>query len=478
MEFVRTPESRFAALPDFEYSPHYREIRTDGDAPLRVHYLDEGPRDGRVLLCLHGEPTWSYLYRKTIPHFAAAGYRTIAPDLVGFGKSDKPVHPQSYSYERHVEWLAAFLDALEIDEYVLVAQDWGGLLGLRLVADRPQRFAALVLANTFLPTGDEPVSEGFLRWRAASQRLPEPFPAGYVLKRTCTPPIDDAVASAYDAPFPDERYCAGARVFPLLVPTTPDDRSAESNRAAWRVLETFAAPVLCAFSDGDPITRGGDHVFRERIPGARGIEPETIAGASHFLQEDKPAEFAGAIVRFLQSTIDRSRVRASVVLAEMGEGDFIWMLDGGRRHDGLRCAPLSAQDREIMGHVREMTAGLTREHVFGSWMIVHDGEVVGACGFHGPADAEGEVEIGYNVFELRQRRGYMSSAVAALVSTALAEPAIRKLVANTSVANVPSQRVLERNAFVRGETSETLDDGPVIRWTRDVQPLSRAGAIV
>jgi haloalkane dehalogenase len=183
----------------------------------------------------------------------------------------------------------------------MVGQDWGGLLGLRLVAEYPERFAAVVAANTFLPTGDEPPREAFERWRAASQRM-MPFSAGSILTRTCTPPIAPDVAAAYDAPFPDERYLAGAREFPLLVPTRPDDPASSANRAAWSVLERFEKPVFCAFSDGDPITRGSDRAIASRIPGARSVEHTTIAGASHFLQEDRPDEFAGAILRFLQQS--------------------------------------------------------------------------------------------------------------------------------------------------------------------------------
>jgi len=271
------------------------------DAYLRMHYLDEGPRTARVLLLLHGEPTWSYLYRKMIPYFSAAGYRSIAPDLIGFGRSDKPIERTAYTYASHVAWLASLLEQLDLRDAVMVGQDWGGLLGLRLVAEHDDRFAAFVAANTFLPTGDEPPNEAFERWRAASQRMPV-FSPGTILTRTCTPPLAPEVAAAYDAPFPDERYLAGARAFPMLVPTRPDDPASDANRAAWKTLERFDRPVLCAFSDGDPITRGGDRLIAQRVPGARGVPHPTIAGASHFLQEDRPDDLAGAIVRFLRSS--------------------------------------------------------------------------------------------------------------------------------------------------------------------------------
>lgn len=302
MEALRTPDERFANLPGYAFAPHYADVPAGtGGAALRMHYLDEGPQDARPLLLLHGEPTWSYLYRKMIPHFSAAGYRSIAPDLIGFGRSDKPVARDAYTYANHIGWLAALLAQLDVHGAVMVGQDWGGLLGLRLVAEHEQRFAGFVAANTFLPTGDEPPNEAFERWRAASQRMPE-FSAAYVLMRTCTPALAPDVAAAYDAPFPDQRYVAGAREFPMLVPTRPDDPASDANRAAWKVLERFEKPVLCAFSDGDPVTRGGDRVITRRIPGARHVRHTTIVGASHFLQEDRPDELAGAIVRFLRDS--------------------------------------------------------------------------------------------------------------------------------------------------------------------------------
>jgi haloalkane dehalogenase len=301
LEALRTPDERFAALPGYSFEPHYVEVPSSDGETLRMHYLDEGPRAARPLLLLHGEPTWSYLYRNMIPHFTAAGYRSIAPDLIGFGRSDKPTAREDYTYARHVGWLAALIETLDLRELIHVGQDWGGLLGLRLVAENQNRFAAVIVANTFLPTGDEPPNEAFERWRAASQKMPA-FSAGRILERTCTPPLPADVAAAYDAPFPDERYVAGARQFPMLVPTRPDDPASEPNRAAWKVLERFEKPFLCAFSDGDPITRGGDRLFQKRVPGTAGIAHPTIAGASHFLQEDKPSELAGAILAFLTET--------------------------------------------------------------------------------------------------------------------------------------------------------------------------------
>ena len=298
METLRTPDERFANLPGYAFAPHYLELPAGDGSLLRMHYVDEGPPAGRVLLLLHGEPTWSYLYRKMIPHFTAAGYRSVAPDLIGFGRSDKPVERAAYSYANHVGWLAALLAQLDLHGVVMVGQDWGGLLGLRLVAEHPERFAGFVAANTFLPTGDEPANEAFERWRAASQRM-SPFSAGYILSRTCTPPVAAEVAAAYDAPFPDESFKAGARQFPLLVPTTPDDPAAPANRRAWEALAGWQKPFLCAFSDSDPVTKGADRPMRETIPGAKAEHHVTIAGAGHFLQEDKGEELADVVAGFV-----------------------------------------------------------------------------------------------------------------------------------------------------------------------------------
>ncbi len=298
MDFVRTPDERFASLPDYPFAPNYVDIPAGDGTSLRAHYVDEGPRTARPIVCLHGEPTWSFLYRNMIPHFVAAGYRAIAPDLIGFGRSDKPIERADYTFARHVAWLSATIDALDLRDAVLVMQDWGGLLGLRLYVERAERFAAAVVANTFLPTGDEPANEAFARWRDASQAM-SIFSAGRVIAATCTPHPSAAIIAAYDAPFPDQTFVAGAREFPMLVPTRPGDPASDANRAAWRALERSEKPMLCAFSDGDPITRGAERAFTHRVPGTRGIAHVTIANASHFLQEDRPDDFARAILAFL-----------------------------------------------------------------------------------------------------------------------------------------------------------------------------------
>jgi haloalkane dehalogenase len=294
METLRTPDERFASLPGYAFMPHYTAC--DG---VRIHYVDEGPRSAAPVLMLHGEPSWSYLYRKMIPIVSAAGHRVVAPDLVGFGRSDKPVRREDYTYQRHVDWMRHVLVALDLRDLTLVCQDWGGLLGLRLVAEHPDRFARVVTANTFLPTGDVPAGKAFLAWRQYSQTTPE-FHVGGIVRGGCATAPPPEVEAAYDAPFPDDRYKAGARQFPLLVPVTPDDPAAAPNRRAWEVLSRFEKPWLTAFSDQDPITAGGDRLFQERIPGAKGQAHVTIRGGGHFLQEDKGDELAAVVVEFIR----------------------------------------------------------------------------------------------------------------------------------------------------------------------------------
>ena len=296
MEALRTPDDRFTGLPGHPFAPHYVEA-----GGLRIHYVDEGPRNAAPVLLLHGEPSWSYLYRKMIPLITAAGHRAIAPDLVGFGRSDKPVRREDYTYQRHVEWMRGVLEQLELRNVTLVGQDWGGLIGLRLAAEHPERFARIVAANTFLPTGDRPAGPAFLAWRKYSQETPD-FHVGGIVKGGCVTDLAPEVVAAYDAPFPDDRHKAGARQFPLLVPVTPDDPAAAPNRRAWEGLARWTKPFLTAFSDSDPITGGADRLLQQAIPGAAGQPHTTIAGGGHFLQEDRGEELARVVVDFVRRT--------------------------------------------------------------------------------------------------------------------------------------------------------------------------------
>jgi haloalkane dehalogenase len=296
---LRTPDERFVDLPDFPFAPQYAEVDDGDGGRLRVAYVDEGPRAAQTVLLLHGEPSWSFLYRKMIPVLVGAGLRVVAPDLVGFGRSDKAVERSDYTYARHVEWMRqALLDGLGLTDATLVGQDWGGLIGLRLVAENPDRFARIVVANTGLPTGDQPMNEAFLAWQRYSQETPH-FRVGRVVSGGCATPLTSDVVAAYDAPFPDDSYKAGARVFPTLVPTHPDHPAADRNRAAWRVLSSWDKPFLTAFSDSDPITGGGDKVFRKLVPGAAGHDHVTLEGGGHFLQEDVGPQLARVVADFV-----------------------------------------------------------------------------------------------------------------------------------------------------------------------------------
>ncbi len=301
MDALRTPDGRFADLPGFRFPPHYLDVPDGEGATLRVHYVDEGDPDAQPVLLLHGEPSWSYLYRKMIPILAGAGLRPIAPDLIGFGRSDKPVKRTDYTYQRHVDWMASVLTQLDLSAVTLVGQDWGGLIGLRLAAEREDRFARVVAANTFLPTGDRHPGDAFLAWQKFSQET-EAFPVGRIVNGGCTSDLPPEVVAAYDAPFPDETYKEGARQFPMLVPTRPDDPASDANRRAWEVLHGWQKPFLTAFSDSDPITAGGDRVLQTDIPGAAGRSHTTIRDAGHFLQEDRGEELARVVVDFVEAT--------------------------------------------------------------------------------------------------------------------------------------------------------------------------------
>ena len=299
MQTLRTPDDRFADLPEFAYVPNYCEIDDGDGGQLRVAWVEDGPANAHPVLLLHGEPSWSFLYRRMIPILVAAGYRVICPDLVGFGRSDKPTKREDHSYARHVEWMRAMaFDVLDLRRITLVGQDWGGLIGLRLAAEHPERFARIVVANTGLPTGDLPMPEVWWRFRETIQGMPT-IEVGRFVQAGCRRPMTEAVRAGYDAPFPDDTYCAGPRAMPGLVPTSPDDPASAANRAAWKALSDSPTPMLVAFSDSDPITGPMGGTFAREMRGAHGVSHPVIHDAGHFLQEDAGEELAHEIVRFL-----------------------------------------------------------------------------------------------------------------------------------------------------------------------------------
>ena len=292
----RTPEDRFENLPDYPFDPHYVEIEG-----ARMHYVDEPGTSGETVLMLHGEPSWSFLYRKMIPVVSREGHRVVAPDLIGFGKSDKFRDRERYTYQFHVDTIAGLIKTLELENITLMCQDWGGLIGLRIAAEHPDRFSRIVASNTFLPTGDEKIPSAFKLWLKFSQSTPF-FPVGKLVSKGCATRLPKEVIRAYDAPFPDKSFKAAALAFPALVPITPDNPASEANRAAWRVLEKWEKPFLTAFGDKDPITRGADVVMRRKIPGAKGQPHVTLKNAGHFIQEDKGEELAGVLVDFMANS--------------------------------------------------------------------------------------------------------------------------------------------------------------------------------
>ncbi len=293
MDFVRTPDDRFADLPDFPYEPKYVEV--DG---LRMAYVDVGPADGPTMLLLHGEPTWSYLYRRMIPPLVDAGYRCVAPDLIGFGRSDKPTDASAYSYAKFIEWTTAFIDAIELPPATLFAQDWGGLIGLRLVAASPDRFLRVAVGNTALPIGTG-AGPGFDAWLAASQQIDFTRTSRLMERAVVGRELSEAELAAYDAPFPDESYTAGAKVFPMLVPITPDHPQVAENKAAWEVLRSWEKPFLTLYGTDDPVLGNLANSFIEGVPGAAGQPHQELSPGGHFIQDDRGEDLAAALIDWM-----------------------------------------------------------------------------------------------------------------------------------------------------------------------------------
>ena len=291
-KIIRTPESRFENLSDYDFSSNYLNVEED----LRFHYVDEGNKSDPIVLLLHGEPSWSYLYRKMIPVLVENNFRVIAPDLIGFGKSDKLVDKNDYSYQKHIDWLTIFIKELNLTNIILFCQDWGGLLGLRLITEMNERFSMVVASNTMLPTGEYPAPESFLKWRAYSQHSPG-FDIGKVIDMGTVKSLSNEVLTAYNAPFPSEEYKAGARIFPILVPIEQGDPEAIKNREIWKQLIQWKKPFLTIFGAKDDIMKGAEKIFQKLIPGTKD-QNHTILNAGHFIQEEKGEELAQLLTEF------------------------------------------------------------------------------------------------------------------------------------------------------------------------------------
>ncbi|MFX1304539.1 MAG: haloalkane dehalogenase [Promethearchaeota archaeon] len=295
MKFLRTPDDRFENLPDFPFEPNYIEI--DG---IRIHYVDEGPKEAEVVLLMHGEPSWSFLYRHMIPILVKAGYRTLAPDLVGFGRSDKPTEKSDHTYRKHVEWMSKWVNMLDLKNITLFCQDWGSLIGLRVAIENQERFNRIVLSNGGLPTGEQRTTETFLNWRKFSRESPV-FEIKNIIQTATTTELTKEVLRGYEAPFPDDSYKAGARIMPSLVPISLEDPEHEANRKASELYKQWKKPFLTAFSDSDPVTRGGERFWQKYVPGAQGQNHKTIKNAGHFVQEDRGPELANLILEFIKN---------------------------------------------------------------------------------------------------------------------------------------------------------------------------------
>ena len=295
MTILETPSDCFENLPGYPFSPNFKEVGKG----IRMHYVDEGAPDAPVALLLHGEPSWSYLYRKMIPILVDAGYRAIAPDLIGFGKSSKPSETSDYTYQTHLEWLGSLIEQLDLQHIHLFCQDWGGLLGLRLALQMEERFDSITASNTGLPTGKVQMPEAFKQWRIFSQQVPV-FPTGKIIDGGTATELSAEVIAAYDAPYPDERFKAGARIFPALVPVEETEAEAVNNQKAWMKFSQWQKPVLTLFGDSDPVTKGGEAFFQKVIPGCKGQPHEIIPQGGHFIQEDQGELLAEKMVAFIK----------------------------------------------------------------------------------------------------------------------------------------------------------------------------------
>ena len=296
MKLLRTPDERFENLPDFPFEPHYIELEPEA---IRIHYVDEGPVDADPILLMHGEPSWSFLYRHMIPILMNAGYRVLAPDLVGFGRSDKPTEKTDHTYRKHVIWIRKWVELLDLKRITLFCQDWGSLIGLRVAIENQERFSRIVVSNGGLPTGEMTIGKAFKNWREFSRTTPV-FDLQFIMQGGTKSRLSRKDLKAYEAPFPDETYKAGPRILPSLVPISKDDPEHEANKRAMEQFKSWKKPFLTAFSDSDPITQGGGIIFQAMVPGAKGQKHTIIKNAAHFVQEDAGPELAQVIIDFIK----------------------------------------------------------------------------------------------------------------------------------------------------------------------------------
>jgi len=297
MKVLRTPDESFRDLEGYDFEPHYQEVKDEDGTLLRIHHVDEGPADAAPILLMHGNPTWSYLYRKFVPKLVGAGHRVIAVDLVGCGRSDKPAERADYTQARHVDWLRKWLEALDLRDITLFCQDWGGTLGLHLVAAHPERFARVIAANTGMPLGQG--ESEFMKMWVGMMRDARRFPMQQMLPTGMTHTLTPGELAAYQAPFPDPSYEAGICQFPMLIAVQPDNPGVPANREAWERLGRFDKPFLTLFGAKDPVTQGGEKALQAHVPGAKGQPHHLFPDASHFIQEDVPDELVERILAFI-----------------------------------------------------------------------------------------------------------------------------------------------------------------------------------
>ena len=297
MTVIRTPDACFENLPNYDFKPHYLEVPDEKFGRLRMHYLDEGPADGQIILLMHGQGCWSYIFRYMIPVLVGGGYRIIAPDYIGFGRSDKLPSTEDYSFQKHIDWLTAFFRGMQLEGITAYLFDWGGFFGMRIAAEHPEIFGRIALSNTQLPTGDSPGRDWFINWRAEQFALPE-FPQGEMVNSGVKNKLSAETIAAFDAPYIDETFKTGPRRFPMILPISPDDPAAPANQIAWAKLASWEKPVLTLYSSDFTGSSMGPDKILNQIPGTRGQNHALLDNAGFYIVEDKATELAERLLEF------------------------------------------------------------------------------------------------------------------------------------------------------------------------------------